>query len=211
MRILFFIISVLFCGMAANAQTSVKQVKFIETIQLTPGPSSGEQINSKAKPSADDDTLVISYSPKKSSIEKCSALQFKYCTLLDTNVEAIKNIKLYNFIDGWMDTRYRYGGTNRSGIDCSAFADSLINNVYNINLPRTAHEQYDVCQKLTRDNLLEGDLVFFNTMGGVSHVGVYLGNGYFVHSSIHGVTINNLSDDYYNRKFICGGRIIMNN
>jgi lipoprotein Spr len=48
---------------------------------------------------------------------------------------------------------------------------------------------------------------FFNTRGGVSHVGVYLGNNYFVHSSVHdGVTISSLDDNYYHSKFICGGR-----
>jgi len=56
--------------------------------------------------------------------------------------------------------------------------------------------------------MLEGDLVFFNTRGGVSHVGVYLGDGYFVHSSSSaGVTINSLNESYYSRKFIGGGRI----
>jgi lipoprotein Spr len=53
--------------------------------------------------------------------------------------------------------------------------------------------------------------VFFNTRGGVSHVGVYLGNGYFVHSSVHsGVTINSLDEDYYSRKYIGGGRLNLN-
>ncbi len=63
-------------------------------------------------------------------------------------------------------------------------------------------------KKLKKTDLLEGDLVFFNTRGGVSHAGVYLGNGYFVHASVHaGVTINSLNDAYYSRKYIGGGRI----
>jgi cell wall-associated NlpC family hydrolase len=53
-------------------------------------------------------------------------------------------------------------------------------------------------------------LVFFNTSGGVSHVGLYLGNNYFVHSSLNGgVTISSLKEDYYSRKFISGGRIMI--
>jgi lipoprotein Spr len=56
--------------------------------------------------------------------------------------------------------------------------------------------------------LLEGDLVFFNTRGGVSHVGVYLGEGYFTHSSSSaGVTISSLDDNYYSKKYIGGGRV----
>ena len=54
----------------------------------------------------------------------------------------------------------------------------------------------------------EGDLVFFNTRGGISHAGVYLGDGYFVHaSSSVGVTISNLDETYWNRRFISGGKI----
>jgi cell wall-associated NlpC family hydrolase len=75
-------------------------------------------------------------------------------------------------------------------------------------LPRTARNQYAACNKVKREDLLEGDLVFFNTRGGVSHVGIYLGNGYFAHSSVHsGVTVSSLNDKYYSSKFIIGGRL----
>ena len=81
-------------------------------------------------------------------------------------------------------------------------------NVYGVNLDRTAREQFRQCEKIANEDLKEGDLVFFNTRGGVSHVGFYLGNNYFVHSSVHtGVTISSLTDDYYSKKFISGGRI----
>ncbi len=56
---------------------------------------------------------------------------------------------------------------------------------------------------------MEGDLVFFNTRGGVSHVGVYITNGYFVHSAASdGVMISNLEDSYFLRRFIGGGRAV---
>ena len=210
MKVLLIITAILFTGLA-RAQTSVRPVKFIEDIQVTPGGFSGEQTSVQVKATKKIITENTTTSSTGNTIEKCSALQFKYAQLLDTSVESIKNLKLYNFIDGWMDTRYRYGGTGRDGIDCSAFADTLVNNVYGINLPRTAHEQFDACKKIFRDELQEGDLVFFNTRGGVSHVGIYLGNSYFVHSSIRGVTISSLSEDYYHRKFISGGRFIVPN
>lgn len=141
-------------------------------------------------------------------IETCSSLQFKYAQLLDIDVELVTNTKLYTVIDQWWATRYRYGGTTKKGIDCSAFTGALISETYCITLPRTARDQYAESEKINRENLQEGDLVFFNTRGGVSHVGVYLANGYFVHSSVHGgVTINSLDEDYYNRKYIGGGRV----
>lgn len=142
------------------------------------------------------------------SIEDCSKLQFKYALLLEKDVESINNFALYNFIDDWWGTRYRYGGADRNGIDCSSFSCKLVADVYGLKVPRTAKEQFDSCYKLSMTELKEGDLVFFNTRGGVSHVGVYLGDGYFVHSSVHdGVTISSLTDAYYGRKYISGGRI----
>jgi hypothetical protein len=64
-------------------------------------------------------------------------------------------------------------------------------------------------EKVISDNeLQEGELVFFNTRGGVSHVGVYLFNDYFVHASVkNGVTINNLNEAYYKKKYIGSGRV----
>jgi lipoprotein Spr len=144
-----------------------------------------------------------------SSIDKLSPLQFKYGILLKTEVENINNKLLYEFIEQWLHTRYQYGGTTKNGVDCSGFCGILQKNVFNILVPRTASEQYKICESVSKDNMQEGDLVFFNTSGGISHVGVYLHNGYFVHASVNeGVTISNLAEDYYNRRYVSGGRIM---
>ncbi len=140
--------------------------------------------------------------------EFCSSLQFKYAQLLNRNVELVTNTSLIGFIDEWWGTRYRYGGTTKKGIDCSSFTGLLMGSVFGFTLPRTARQQYAACSKLKKEDMLEGDLVFFNTRGGVSHVGIYLGDGFFVHSSSSaGVKINSLNENYYSRKFIGGGRI----
>lgn len=142
-----------------------------------------------------------------SAIEKLSALQFKYAMMMNVDVESLKNLSLLGFIDHWFGTRYHLGGTTKRGIDCSALTATLLLAVYGFNLPRTAREQYDATEHIDKDELKEGDLVFFNTHGGVSHVGVYLENNYFLHASTHGVKISSLNDHYYSKKFICGGRV----
>jgi hypothetical protein len=133
----------------------------------------------------------------------------KYAMMMDVEVEALTNTELYNFIDNWYGTHYRMGGTTKNGIDCSAFSGTLLSTIFSFNMPRTAREQYKICEHLNKEDLLPGDLVFFNTHGsGVSHVGVYLANNHFVHSSSsEGVKISSLDEDYYSRKFICGGRV----
>jgi len=142
------------------------------------------------------------------SIENANVLQLKYSVLLDTEVEAIQNLSLFQSIDEWFGTRYVYGGTTKKGIDCSAFVQAIFQDNYNIDLPRTAREQHKMATLISRTELKQGDLVFFNTIGGVSHVGIYLQNNKFVHAaSSGGVMISDLYEDYWMKRFIAAGRI----
>lgn len=141
-------------------------------------------------------------------IEKATTVQLKYALLLDTEVEAISNLSLFVAIDEWFGTPYRMGGTSKNGIDCSAFVQTLFTAQYGITLPRTAREQYEAATQISRTELKQGDLVFFNTRGGVSHVGVYLQNNKFVHAaSSGGVMISNLFDNYWVKRLVGVGRI----
>lgn len=111
----------------------------------------------------------------------------------------------------YLDTPYKYGGNSINGIDCSAFTKTIYNNVLSIDLLRSARDQYTQGIKINnRDELKFGDLVFFDTRRRVKpgHVGIYIGDNLFAHSSSkNGVIVSSLDQDYYSRKFMGGRRI----
>jgi lipoprotein Spr len=134
----------------------------------------------------------------------------KYSYMIDVMPNQISNVMLYRFIDEWYGVKYRMGGTTKKGVDCSAFVQHLYQYVFGYNILRTACLQFKESKKIAKDDLKEGDLVFFKVgTSRISHVGVYLRNNFFVHSaSSKGVSIANLSNAYWSRYFAGGGRIV---
>jgi cell wall-associated NlpC family hydrolase len=142
------------------------------------------------------------------NIENLDAMAFKYAMQLDVPVELISDLPLYHFIDEWIGTPYRLGGNTRDGVDCSGFTKLLESSIFNLNLPRVSSEQYQQCHKVPVQELQEGDLVFFGTKKGITHVGVYLTNNKFVHASTsYGVMISDLNEPYWVRRFRGAGRM----
>lgn len=119
---------------------------------------------------------------------------------------------LYAFAADWMGVPYRFGACSMRGTDCSGFAYNLYLEVYKTDIGRSSSaDMMDATARISRDELKEGDLVFFNINnrrgGRASHVGVYLKDGKFIHASTrHGVIISNLSEGYYRRAYIGAGR-----
>ena len=109
-------------------------------------------------------------------------------------------------------TPYRYGTSGGGTFDCSGFTSAMYRKV-GVKLPRTAAEQFGVGLHIAKSSLSKGDLVFFrNTAGrrGISHVGIYSGNGMFIHASSrgHAVRIDTLNSGYYSSHFAGGRRLI---
>lgn len=109
----------------------------------------------------------------------------------------------------WMGTSYRYGGSTRSGVDCSGLTSQIFVNALQIKLPRSSAQQSEYCRRIDRSELMEGDLVFFRTGSkGVSHVGMYVGDGRIIHSSTsRGVIVSSLDESYYRRTYHSSGRV----
>lgn len=121
----------------------------------------------------------------------------------------INKSKLLSFVSDWYGVPYKYGGCQKTGVDCSCFTSLLCEKVYQLKIPRSASDMYKECLKLTPNEMREGDLVFFKIDGNsISHVGVYLRNKQFVHSSTsRGVIINSMDEAYYKKFFHSGGRV----
>lgn len=114
----------------------------------------------------------------------------------------------------YLGTPYRYGGSTRSGIDCSAFVLNVFGDTVGIELPRVASDQADVGEAVDKQQLLKGDLIFFSNGWGISHVGIVQeitadGDIRFIHAATSkGVMISSLNDAYWGRKYRFAKRII---
>lgn len=129
--------------------------------------------------------------------------------IMGVAMSATSNMKLFHFVYDWIGTPYRFGGSSRKGIDCSAFTKELYSDVFNMDIQRNSRDIFSMVSPVKRDELKEGDLVFFKIHSRrISHVGIYLGNNRFAHASSRGVAINSLDDAYYNRYFYRGGRML---
>ena len=116
--------------------------------------------------------------------------------------------KLYAQYDQWKGTKYKLGGLNRNGIDCSGFVFITFKSKLRIILPRTTHLQVTTGSNVERSQLQAGDLVFFKTGKFKRHVGIYLEHGKFLHASTsQGVTISRLDNNYWKPKYWIAKRI----
>ncbi|MDQ7727131.1 NlpC/P60 family protein [Halomonas sp. SpR8] len=102
----------------------------------------------------------------------------------------------------WAGTPYRIGGTTKRGIDCSALVRNVYRDTFNLELPRSTRGQVHEGRPIDRQELQAGDLVFFSPPGRYNHVGIYVGDGYFLHASTsRGVIISSLDNSYWRRHY----------
>ncbi len=124
--------------------------------------------------------------------------------------------EIISYAKQFIGTPYSWGGTDlQKGVDCSGFVYSVMK-AYGTTLNRSSSDMIKNGPIVQRSQLLPGDLIFFDTEGSnngqISHVGIYIGNGKFIHSSsaprAWGITISNLEDDYYTARYVAANRVL---
>lgn len=144
---------------------------------------------------------------KNTHIPQTEATYTKIPQTEATYTKSIKK-KLYAQYAAWKGTKYKFGGINENGIDCSGFVFITFKSKLRKTLPRTTHLQVKIGRSIKRNKLQAGDLVFFKTGKYRRHVGIYLEHGKFLHASTRlGVTISRLDNNYWKAKYWKAKRI----
>ncbi len=199
---------------AKNTNTNNKQKNsspvFLNDINVQPDTKRGTITMASEKSKKKTGLLM---DQKGGDLTLANNLQMKYASMLNVDASKLPSLALLREVDIWWGTKYCMGGMSQSCIDCSALTQTILEDVYGVDIPRTAQAQYDNCKiVMGEDTLQEGDLVFFHTTSrGISHVGLYLSNNKFVHASTsQGVMISDLNDAYWKDRYRGAGRFIAN-
>ncbi|MEI7694387.1 MAG: C40 family peptidase [Chlorobium sp.] len=113
-------------------------------------------------------------------------------------------------VSQYFGTRYRSGGQTPAGFDCSGFVRFMYEKVFNMTLPRSSREMSALGSKVSKEELQPGDLVFFHSKSKrINHVGIFIGNDTFIHSSLtKGITEDQLKYNYYEKRFAGAVRLL---
>lgn len=188
------------CGLAA-APAAAQSAAASAAVSAAPASGATDTVTPRRRP-----TRRAAVRPDSSHVHTASSRAASERTAAERS--AMLSVALRAEGRGWLGIPYRWGGSSRRGIDCSAFTQQFVRETMGIELPRaTAGQQYEGVP-VSRSELRSGDLVFFRR-GSVRHVGVYLSDGDFIHaSSSNGVTVSNLSETYYARHYWMARRIL---
>lgn len=125
-------------------------------------------------------------------------------------LEEKQDENLQGFVNLYLGTPYKLGGDDNNGMDCSGFVGRIYKQVYGISLPRKVKDIWKTGMEVSAKNIKQGDLVFFRRKGtnGPTHIGIYIGDNKFAHSTRSlGVTISKLDDPYWSKIFVGARRV----
>ncbi|MGP8152805.1 MAG: NlpC/P60 family protein [Smithella sp.] len=206
-------------GIAKKTHHPVKQIMALNHIShnsLRSGQklvlAKSTYVSAKSAPEAEDDDLTaeeddgspatVNEDDKEGTIDASNDEPEKKGELLGKWSSPDEMQLFVKVATGFIGAPYRFGGSSLRGIDCSSFVQKIYR-IFDITLPRNAREQSKVGICIAREDLTEGDLVFFHTNRSLGHVGIYIGNNEFVHASSrkNGVRVDSLDTPYYQKRF----------
>lgn len=111
--------------------------------------------------------------------------------------------------DQWLGTPYKFGGSTKAGVDCSAFVQQVMRDAFGFSLPRATYDQQREGDPVSRRSIAPGDLVFFQISAKQPHVGIYVGEDLFIHAaSSVGVSTASLNDSYWKPRYVTARRVL---
>lgn len=137
----------------------------------------------------------------------------EYVRIIDTLTDTENSgIEIIDYAKAYLGTPYAYGGNSPSGFDCSGYVQYVMEN-FGVEMPRTSTEQYSIGVRVDKSELMPGDLVYFKyspSSYSLSHVGIYLGEGNFIHSPVPGqsVKISPLNTGYFSYYYYGATRVL---
>lgn len=133
-----------------------------------------------------------------------------YSKRLNIRFKGTADKELIETVAKWLGTPYRYGSSSRKGTDCSGFVTRIYRDVYGIDLSRSSRSMFNDVERVKKDSVRTGDLVFFkrSPKEPIFHVGIYLKGGKFIHSSTSsGVMVSSLNEKFYRNYYYAAGRV----
>ena len=173
------------------------------------------KIQAKKEGSSKAITTSVKQQKKPTTQSKPATVQVKHKVTNHTakplrTVPVSGNVKeILTYANTFTGVPYKFGGTTPAGFDCSGYIRHVFQKV-GVQLPRQADEQYTVGKKVEKQNLQPGDLVFFETYEpGVSHSGIYIGDGQFISAtSSSGVAVADIDDSYWGPRYVGAKRVL---
>ena len=162
----------------------------------------------KNKPIAKYEPIITPSEYKKLILSDDKEEQTNITASSNTIEAPIKKQAFTDFYNEWKNVKYKMGGVSKTGIDCSAFTQKIYKDKFGIELSRSTKTQVNEGIEVAKSELQPGDLVFFKTGKTDRHVGVYVGNNKFLHSSIKGVQYASLDKPFYKKNYWTSRRII---
>ncbi|MCC9166456.1 C40 family peptidase [Pontibacter harenae] len=155
-------------------------------------------------------TLKLPEETATEEVEVDSLFYDRYSKKLGLHLEYHEDKQLIATVAKWLGTPYRYGNSSKKGTDCSGFVTSIYREVYGVDLSRSSRSMFQDVQRIKKDSIRTGDLVFFkrSPKQPIYHVGIYLKNNKFIHAATNGgVMVSSLREPYYRQNYYAAGRV----